>query len=195
MTRLVSMLLLVLPHAALAAGDADHGGHAAPGPDWAAIGWHAFNLVLFIGLIVWVARRPLGDELRRRDVDIRKSLTDAARARDEARQRHEELGARITRFEDELQTMLDDAREEAAKEEAKLIEHTRHEAARIAQTTERNIRDEVMRAQVALRKEAVELSVDLARSTLQQRVQGDDQRRIARQFLDAITQDEVNGNG
>jgi len=157
--------------------------------------WHAFNLLLFVGVVVYLARRPLTDELRRREHDIRMELTDAARARDEARQRHDELGTRISRFEEELEEMLDDARVEAKREEERLIERAHTEAERVGQAAQRSIRDEVIRAQVALRQEAVDLAVALATRTLRDQVQPNDQRRLARQFLDSLQADGVNRHG
>ena len=48
------------------------------------------------------------------------------------------------------------------------------------------MREEVVRARVALRKEAVDLAVKLAESALAEQVSADDQRRLARQLLDTL---------
>lgn len=154
------------------------------------IGWHVFNLALFLGVVFYFARRPVSDEVKNREVNIRKRLTDAARLRDEARQKHEELGARLASFEEEVAQLRSEAAEEARKEEERLIERAEAEAERIREIAERNIREEVVRAQVALRREAVDLAVDLAETTLKNQMQSDDQRRLARQFLDSLHDDE-----
>lgn len=148
--------------------------------------WHLFNLALILGVIGYLARRPVLDAIKTRAHDIRKEITETARARDEARQRHEELGARLSKFEDEVAQMKAQAADDAKQEEQKLIERARTEAERIRQTAERSIRDEVTRAQIALRKEAVDLAVQLAEQTLRSEVGPDDHKRLARQFLDSI---------
>lgn len=180
-------------HATDAHGGDAHGddAHHTPTPDWPALGWHLFNVTLLFGVLVYLARAPLMDEVRGRAVEIRKRITEAARGRDEARQRHEELTTRLARFDEEVKALKDAAVEAAKHDEARLIQRARAEAERLRETARRNIRDEVVRAQVTLRGEAVELAVKLAEKTLQSAVQGDDEKRLAGQFLTTVRSDEV----
>ena len=55
--------------------------------------------------------------------------------------------------------------------------------------TERIIRDETSRARVRLQQDAAELAVKIAEELLQARMTGDDQSRLAREFLDVVNQD------
>lgn len=209
------------PHAEASAADAEHGGGDPHAYDWTGdddhdgranwvdpaagtednehymvplLGWHLINLLLFAAVVAWLAWRPLKDGLRGRAHDVRKELTDAARLRDEARQRHEELGARLSRFEEEVEALREEAAADAKREEKRLVERARREAERIQETSQRNIREETVRAQMALRAEAVGLAVELAESTLRNEVRSDDQKRLARQFLDSL-KDGANGHG
>jgi F-type H+-transporting ATPase subunit b len=156
--------------------------------------WHGFNLALLIGLVLVFVRRPVADALRTRALDIRKDLTDSARARDEAQQRHSEIAARLVAIESEIQTLRDEAIAEAAILEAKLIERAHDEARRIADGAERKIRDEAQRARTDLRRDAVELAVELAERTLRTKIDAEDQQRLAREFLTAIHDDGANAN-
>jgi F-type H+-transporting ATPase subunit b len=184
----------------------DHDGDHTPNwrdgdsPDYVLgnIGQHVFNLTLLVAFLVYVGRRPVLDAVKNRALGIRKEITDAARLRDEAKQRHEELSARLSGFEEEVRTLRADAEIDAKVEEQKLIERAHEEAKRIGQIAERNIRDELVRARVALRKDAVDLAVKLAEQVLRSEVEPEDQRRLARQFLESLhstNRDEVNGNG
>jgi F-type H+-transporting ATPase subunit b len=170
-------------------GDAHGSGHHAAAPDWTSLGFHAINLAILVGVLVFALRRPLADALGNRAHEIRKEITDAARARDEAQKRYDELLARLSAFEAEVTGMKAQAQAEAAAEEQKLVARAHDEAARLGQIAERNIREELVRSQLALRKEAVDLAVQLAEETLRARVQSADQARLARQFLDSLTND------
>lgn len=150
------------------------------------IGWHAFNLLIFIGVIGYMARGPMLDTFRHRALDIRKGLTDSARQRDEAHQRHQELVARLSAIEQEVETMQTRATEEAAAEEASLVARAEEAATRISEQAERSIQDEARRARQALRKEAVELAVQLAETTLTSKVSSDDQQKLASAFLASL---------
>ncbi len=147
---------------------------------------HGINLFLLFALLFWALRRPVADALANRAHDVRKGLTDAAQARDESKQRFDDLAARISNFEAELAQMKAEAAADAQQEEAKLIERANREAERIRTSADRTIRDEVQRARVALRNDAVELAVQLAEQTLRSKVGGDDQKKLAREFLESL---------
>jgi F-type H+-transporting ATPase subunit b len=179
-------------------GDTDHDGvpnwrdptnGAVPNEEsyvvW-TLGFHAFNFLLLLALGVVFVRRPVMDTFRTRALGIRNELTESARRRDEAHQRHQELLARLDKIETEVQAMEAEAEVDAKREEAKLIERAEREAARIVEQAERNIRDETRRARIELRSEAVELAVQLARSTLAEGVTKKDQQALARDFLSSI---------
>jgi len=169
--------------------DADSTGYALGG-----VGQHAYNFLIFAALVGFWLRQPLSDALKNRAVGIRKEITDTARARDEARQRYEELSARLSAFEDEVRRLRADAEADADAEQRKLIERANNEAKRLTLNSERNIRDELVRARIALQEDAVALAVKLAEQTLKNQVQSEDQRRLARQFLESLNQQEV-GHG
>lgn len=186
-------------------GDEDHDGV----PNWrdatngsepnghyvlTGLGFHAFNLLLLFALFYFVARGPINDALRGRALGIRKELTDSAKERDEARERHDEVVARLGKLEEEIGQMHDNAKTHAEAEKAKLIERAKAEAVRVGEAAERNIRDEVARARNQLRKDAVALAVELAEESLKAQVNSDDQQRLARAFLDTLNQDGGSAN-
>jgi len=151
-----------------------------------SLAWHAFNLTVMIAVIAWFVRRPMLDTFRERALGVRKELTDAARRREEAQRRHQDLITRLDRIEHEVADIESHAEADARREEEKLVERAHREAARIAEQAERNIRDEVQRARTTLRTEAVDLAVRLAEATLKNQVSRADQQILARDFLASL---------
>lgn len=154
------------------------------------LGFHLFNLLLLLGVLVYFLRKPLADTLRNRALDIRKELTESARQRDEAKQRYKEIEARLHSIQQEIAAMQERNDAAAAADEAKLVERAHAESDRIAATAERNIRDEVTRARVALRQHAVELAGRMAEKTLRDQTTREDQQKLAREFLRAVSTDD-----
>ena len=148
--------------------------------------WHALNLSILLGLVVWGVRQPLGDVFRERERAIRNELTETSRERDDASQRQQDLLARLEKIEGEVEAMHTDAKAAAEREEAALIERAEREAGRIADQAKRTIRDEATRARNDLRREAVDLAVQLAENTLRSQVASTDQRALAQDFLDSL---------
>lgn len=205
---LLTVLQLGAPASAIAAsggahhpdylGDADHDGTAnwldSDSDDYSAesVGLHAINLVILMAALYFAAGKTLKALMKDRASGIRKEITESAKELDQARKQYEELEARLGRFEDELEAMRANAEALAKDEEAKLIERANAQAARIAESAERSIRDEANRARNALRRDAVELAVDLAQTVLNKQVKAADQKRLAREFLDALNDNGVN---
>lgn len=156
------------------------------------IGAHFINLLLFLGVAFYMGRRPIKDALGDRALAVKKDITESARSRDEARQRTQELGQRLDNIEAELLVLREKTEAEAAKEEAALIARANAEAERIQEAAQRSIRDEVTRARYALKRDAVDLAVQLAEETLKGRMTADNQQRLARDFLDTIKSDGEN---
>jgi len=157
--------------------------------------FHAINFVLLYGILFMVLRKPVGDLLKDRALGIRNELVDSAKDRDEAHEKAEALSARLAAIEGEVGSMRHQAEQAAAAEEKKLLEMAHAEAKRVGATAAQSVRDEVSRARNELRRDAVVLGVKLAESILTGEIKAGDHRRLARQFLDSVEEDGVNGHG
>ena len=150
------------------------------------LGSQIIAFVVVMGILALVARKPIGDFLVDRSATIRKTLTDSAEAKAQAEKQAVAIQSRLGSLEEEISRLKADAEVEAKAEEAKLIERAHEESKRMGQVAERKIRDEVRRAQVALRQDAVDLAVKLAENTLKTSVNSADQQRLAREFLESL---------
>lgn len=168
-------------------GKGPQGSFATP---LAKVGFHAINLLLFVGVLFWFGRRPITDALANRALGIRKELEDSHKVFDDAKARNDELGARLDKIEAEIAGMRTEAEQEAERQEQKLVERAHNEAGRIAEAAQRSIRDEVQRARFALKRDAVALAVELAESTLKEKMTADHHQQLAREFLDSLKEDK-----
>ena len=91
--------------------------------------------------------------------------------------------------------MKENAETEAQSEQQAILARAEEDAARIAESAQRSIRDETERARQALRREVAELSVDLAREKLSSSVTSDDQNRLAGDFIDTVKGKNGAANG
>lgn len=180
------MSTLVWIGAALAASDGGHGGGEAHGIPWNTLVVTTLNLVIFLGLIGWLARRPLADALANRAATIRKALDEASRLQDEAHARFSEVESKLVALDRRIEELKQEAEVEAAQEEARLRERAAEDARRILDTAERTIREEADNARLVLRGEAAALAVQLAREMVRRNLNAEDQQRLARQFLAAV---------
>jgi F-type H+-transporting ATPase subunit b len=156
------------------------------------VGLHAINLLLLIGVLWWAGvGAVISDGLRGRAILISKDIRDASKTKQAAVERHAAISDRLATLEGEIDQIAVNAERDAKAEEARIDERAVEAAKRLAETSIRQIQDETSRAKQVLRKEAVELAVELAQSILEKQVQAGDQRRLAQEFLTAVRSEEV----
>jgi F-type H+-transporting ATPase subunit b len=184
-------MLLLLPALALAAEGAH--GEEAHGIPWDIIGFQTVNVIVFVGLLVWIARGPVSDWLKNRSLAVSRQLDESARLKEEAAARAADIESRLVSLDRRVDEMKAEAEIDAAKEAKRIEERAHADAARVRETAERTIREEAARARTELRGEAAKLAVQLARETLKRSITAEDQERLAREFLDAVEKETPNG--
>lgn len=185
-------LFLLVPAVALASGDAHGGAVTVP---WTGLFWHAINLALLLGVIIWLARRPISDALRNRSTKVRRDIETAQAERASARAELEDLEEKLTDFELQVERLRKEMAEQAQHEREAILERAERESVAVRASAERAIRDEAQRARRQLQSDAVTLAVQLAEGILAAGVDDDDQRALARKLLDAVEQDHSSIQG
>jgi F-type H+-transporting ATPase subunit b len=190
MAALLFPLLLRIATVAQAAEGAEGaaGAHEG-GVPWSTVGFQTMTLIVFVGVLYFVARRPVGDALKDRALRIKNQIEETSRLKTEAKARHDEIEARLASLDQRVTAMRGEAEADAAREAERIRERAQADAARIRETAERTIREEAARARNELRNEAVQLSIRLAGDALQRAITPADQDRLAREFLAAVDED------
>lgn len=189
MNRTVLSLLKGAALAAIASAPAfaAGGGHGADdGVPWVKIGFHAINFGILVFILVKFGGPAIMDSLRGRSLTIKRDIQEADTLKREAKARHDELTARLDKVAGELESIRHQAEVDGANEEERMRASAEAAAVRIAETAERQIADETVRARQAIREEAVAQAVELAESILRNNVNADDQKRLASEFLASV---------
>jgi F-type H+-transporting ATPase subunit b len=179
MTRLALLpALLVLVVASRAA--------ASEGGGVMAFVWEAGNLLLLLGVLVYLGRKPVLNYLSERRQRIQDNLTGSERLLEEAEGRLAEWTEKAARLDQEIEGLRQLARERAEQERAQILEDARVTAERIKSDAASGVDREVERAKQALRDEAADLSVELAGKLLQEQVTDGDRDRLVDEFVAEI---------
>jgi F-type H+-transporting ATPase subunit b len=162
-------------------------------PDYMAakLGFHGANLAILIGALVFFAGPGIRDAVRAHALTVRRELDEAAKLKAEAAAHHEAVARRLAALSDEVKDLQARAGGEAQAEEQRILQRAQDSAARVADNAQRQIRDEAARARAELRREAVEIAVQLAETILKNQVGPQDQRQLAREFLETIQREGV----
>ena len=150
-------------------------------PGWEV--WKFFNLLLFIGALIFLLRRPIGASLVARRDTIRQELMRAQEERRAALLKLEEVEARLARLDAEVETVRAQAKREAAAERENIARSTAEETRRLREQAQREIESAGKVARQDLRRYAAEQSVSLAEDLIRRDIRSDDDARLMNDYI------------
>ncbi|HEY0101087.1 MAG TPA: ATP synthase F0 subunit B [Pyrinomonadaceae bacterium] len=162
---------------ALLAGDAPWYDY----PGWEV--WRFANLLLFIGVLFFMLRRPIGASLVARRDAIRQELMRAQEERRAALAKLEEVEARLARLDAEVETVRAQAKREAEAERENITRSTAEETRRLREQARREIESAGKVARQDLRRYAAEQSVRLAEDLIRRDIRADDDTRLMNEYI------------
>jgi len=144
-------------------------------------GLYIWTIVVFLallGLLAKFAWRPLLEALENRQESIRRSLDDAAKAKQELERLQVESQRILAAARSEAEAIVARTREDAGRLREEMRQKAQQEAANIVKNAQKQIELETTRALQQIRHEAVDLSVQIASKLLQRNVSKEDNERL-----------------
>jgi F0F1-type ATP synthase membrane subunit b/b' len=149
--------------------------------------WLAFilNFAVLALLIYLISRSRIPAMFRNRTASIRKAMEEAALASAEANRRLGEIEARLSRMDQEIAAMQQQAEKEAGSEEEKLRLAAAQDARRMVEGAEQEIAAAATMARRELKAYAAELSVALAEKRIH--IDQDTDAALVRGFAEQLS--------
>ena len=143
----------------------------------------AVNFLILVALLSRFLYTPLTKFLKERAEGIEKSLAEAKLAREAAAKAQEENRSQILATQREAAALREQAQRDVEAERQRLLKASRDEAQRLMEEAKAAIEAETKRARATLREEVVGLSLAAAERLLGRSLTGDDQKRLAEQYV------------
>ena len=155
-------------------------------PDPGLFIWTIITFLVLLFLLAKFAWKPLLTALESRQDTIRKSLDDAQKAKEELERLQRESTEIIRKAHVDAQAIVGKGRADAERLGEELRLKAREEADGIVKNAERQIQLETRRAVQEIRREAVDLSVNIASKLLERHVSKEDNERLINDTLKQI---------
>ena len=152
-------------------------------------GLFIWTIITFLGLLFALKKLawgPLLSALESRQNEIRTSLDNAQKARQELERLNQESTAIINKARVEADQIIVSSRTDAERLREEMKQKARAEADAIVKTAERQIQLETARALQQLRHEAVDLSVMIASKLIQKNLTREDNERLIEEALKQV---------
>jgi F-type H+-transporting ATPase subunit b len=157
-------------------------------PDPGLYIWTIITFLVLVALLARFAWRPLLEALERRQAAIRQSLDDVRQAKQELERVHAESSRILAEARSKADEILTATRDDAYRFRDELKDKARLEGAALVQAAERQIQMETARARQQIRRDAIDISVEIASKLLERNVSAADNERLIDDTLQRLPQ-------
>ncbi len=140
--------------------------------------WRWLNLLIFVGLFIYILRRPVSEAMRARREGIRRDLMRAQEERNAALAKLTEVEARLAKLDAEVASVREQSEREAAEERERIRRATEEETQKLRVQAQREIESAGKAARQELREFAAEQSVRLAEEMIRRDIKPEDDARL-----------------
>lgn len=145
--------------------------------------WRVINTVALIGLLVYFVKKPLVTFFQERKSSIVRELEEAKLKRDEAISLIEDYKTKMAGMELELAKMSAELKKAAESDSQKLVANSEKLAAAMVESAKMTAEQEVRKARILLKNEAVELAMSMAEALIKEKINDQDRKRIVDDYL------------
>lgn len=178
--------IIFLSTSGLAAETAQHADSGAQLKDFA---YRFLNFSLLVGILYWALKKAnVKGLLEARRTEVAKVLREAQEIREEAERKLAEYSEKLEKATGEIDEIYSAIKQEGEAEKIRIIQEAKEAAERIRKQAQVSAHQEVQQACVRLQAETARLAVQLAKTTLIQSVNRDDQDRFVDEYLKKVVE-------
>jgi len=148
--------------------------------------WQIISFILLLILLIKVLKQPIRTLLFKRREDIKNSLEQAAQQEGESQTHYEEWERKLNSLDQEIADLHRKISQEGEAERVRIVERAQKEGSRIKEQAQMAAEQEVKKGRAALKKEMVDLSVELAEKFLREATEPQDQERLVRDYIGKV---------
>ena len=153
--------------------------------------WKFLNLGIFLLIGIYAARRPLSEALGTRSEAIKQELIQAQEEKARAEAKIAEADSLLSRVDADVQTVQQQAAQEAQAERQRLAESTQREIEKLKQQAEREMDTAAKLARKSLREFFAKRSVEHARENVRSRMRPEDDRHLIEESIGELRRARV----
>ncbi len=148
--------------------------------------WKFINLAIFVGLLIYLLKKPLSEAFKAKREAIRAELIKAEEEKQAALSQLTSAEAKLAALETEKANVLKKANEEAEAEKRRLAEQTQIEVAKLREQTGGEISRLTKQTRAQLRRFSAEESIRLAEEKLRTQIDANKDAQLIKAGINSI---------
>ncbi|MCD6153955.1 MAG: F0F1 ATP synthase subunit B [Syntrophobacterales bacterium] len=182
---LPAVLFIILSAAFVyASGGSEEEGHHAG--QFAAFAWKTLDFIILFAFLYWAVAKGVKRFFAGRRESIKESLETAIASKEDAKKKFDEYSAKLVKATSEIEEITRMITAQGEAEKKKIIEDAKRTAEKMKADARARIDQEFKRVRNQLRREAAELSVEMAETILKKKVKKNDHELMVKDFLDRM---------
>ena len=148
--------------------------------------WRFMNLAIFVGILIKLLRKPLGDAFKAKREAIRAELIDAEREKQLALARLTTVEGKLAQLETEKGEILAQAAKEAEAEKSRIAREAEAEVSRIKSQAAGDLERKAQQIRRQLRRYSAEESVRLAEEKIKSQINAEKDAALIKAGIQSI---------
>ena len=148
--------------------------------------WRFFNLAVFLGILIYLLKKPLTAAFKAKRETIRAELIRAEAEKQAALERLTVIEAKLVGLEAEAQAIRQRAEQEAAAEKSRITEQTEFEINKLREQAIGEIERKNQLARLELRRFSAEESIRLAEEKIKAEITDEKDARLVKANIQSI---------
>jgi len=178
-------MLTQITLAVIAAGGGENGGLLDVNPGLMI--WTVITFIILLLILKKVAWKPILTALDKRESDIRESLAQAEKAKDDAKQILEQNQANLAKAEEESKKIIDQSRAYAESLKEQLIKDSKEQAKKIVDDASLEIQRKKDTAFEELKGQIAEIAVSAAEKIIRESLDAKKSKQVVDKYLNDVT--------
>lgn len=150
------------------------------------LGWKTFNFLILVGFLYWLLAAKIKAFFVDRRKDIKETLENTATQKTEAEKKYRDYAEKIDKASAEIDNIFEMIKAQGVAEKQKIIDDAKKVAQKMKEDAQARIEQELQKASVQLRGEAVALSVKMAEDILKRNITEKDHETMIKEYLDKV---------
>ncbi|MDR2142293.1 MAG: ATP synthase F0 subunit B [Deltaproteobacteria bacterium] len=153
---------------------------------WRDFIWRAINFVVFVGILFFLLRKPVGAFFRGRQENIARTLEYLETQNKNLEESNGAMRRQLAELTAEREAILAQYERDGTRERDRIIAEAQKAAERIIQKTEVAMAQELLMARRGLAAETGALVVKMAGELISRNIQPEDQARLSHEFMEGV---------
>jgi len=153
--------------------------------------WKFLNLAIFTAAGIYVLRKPINQALLARREAIQQELVTAQQEREQALARVAEADSLLSRLDDDVRTVQEQAREEVKSEMQRIAASTEREIEKLKQQAQREMETANKLARKELRQFLADKSLQVARESIRSQMRPEDDTALIQENIGELRRTTV----